>query len=187
MRLDLSEILHRVGKNIPYDLDETALVDEDIECVEPITGRLMFTNAGSTLLIKGTADTSLFLSCSRCADYFASPVSLSVDEQFELQFSGGGLRETQQIDVIEDDENPIANKLFQGPIFDLTELLRQYLLVEAPTRPIPPCDSEGRCQQCHRLPAEVLAPYQDSQTPEEAAANSPFSRLVELLHEEETE
>ncbi len=187
MRLDLSEILLHVGKNVPYDMNEPALVDEDIECVEPIVGRLVFTNAGSTLLIKGKADTSLYLSCSRCADYFSSPVSLDIDEQFEMQFSGGGLRQAQQVDILEDDENPIAAKIFQGPIFDLTELLRQYLLVEAPTRPIPPCDNEGRCQQCHLLPEEVLAPYQDTEKPEEAAANSPFSRLAELLHEEEAE
>lgn len=187
MRLDLSEILHHVGKNIPYDMNEPELVDEDIECVQPITGRLTFTNAGSTLLIKGKADTSLYLSCSRCADYFASPVSLMIDEQFEMQFSGGGIRQAQQVDIIEDDENPIAEKLFQGPVFDLTELLRQYLLVEIPVRPLPPCDKEGRCQHCKRLPEEALAPYQNTETPEEAAANSPFSRLAELLHDEEAE
>ncbi len=186
MRLDISEILHRVGKNIPYDLDETPIVDEDIECVEPITGRLAFTNAGSTLIIKGNAETCLALSCGRCSEYFDAPVKLSVDEQFELQYSGGGLRQAQQIDVIEDDENPIANKLFQGHIFDLTEMLRQYLLVEIPVRPLPACDKEGRCSHCHRLPEEILAPYQETHE-DENAINPAFARLAEYMQESESE
>src|SRR5690242_14712569 len=108
MRLDISEILREVGKNVPYDIHEPALVDEDVECTQPIEGHITFTNTGGSLLVRGTANTRVALPCSRCSEYFEQPVMLQIDEQFELQHHSSGPRSLQTVTVIEEDESPIA-------------------------------------------------------------------------------
>lgn len=180
MRLDITEILLEVGASVPYDVQEPPLVDEDVECTQPIAGRITFTNTGGTLLINGNVATRVVLQCSRCAEYFERPVALTIDEQFELRRSGGP-RTPCQVEVIEEDESPAAALLFEGPVFDLTELLRQYLLLDQPTRPLPPQDCDGRCAHCHMRPEEVLH-FMLSPGPEgEAPINPAFARLGELL------
>ena len=127
MRLDLTEVLRDIGKNMPYDIHEPALVDEDVECTKPVTGRINFNNTGGTLLVTGKVNTATALSCSRCTEYFERPVTLDVAESFELRHTGVGTRNAQNVEVLEEDENPTAGKLFDGHVFDLTEMLRQYI------------------------------------------------------------
>jgi uncharacterized metal-binding protein YceD (DUF177 family) len=181
MRLDISEILREVGKQLPYDIDEPPLVDEDVECTQPIEGRIAFTNTGGTLLIRGKAQTAVALPCSRCGIYFERPVALNIDEQFELQHISGP-RTLQTVTVVEEDESPIAGKLFEGHVFDLTELLRQYILLEEPTQPLPPITAEGKCAQCHLRPEEVLKAEEAATDNEEAPPINPaFAKLGDLL------
>ena len=183
MRLDITEILREVGANVPYDLEEPPLVDEDVECTQPITGRVTFINTGGTLLVRGNAATRVALACSRCADYFDQPVSLVIEEQFELRRTGGP-RTLQNIEVVEEDESPAAAKLIEGQVFDLTEMLRQYLVLEQPTQPLPPLTADGRCSHCQKRPEEVLQNLTESSETEEVTVNPAFAKLGELLNKE---
>lgn len=183
MRLDISEILREVGKQLPYDIHEPPMVDEDVECTQPIEGRLLFNNTGGTLLVQGNATTQVALPCSRCGDYFEQPVRLKVDEQFELRHQSAGPRSLQTVTVVEEDESPIAGKLFDGHVFDLSEMLRQYILLDEPTRPLPPMRGD-RCAHCNRRPEEVLPPELPDEAPE-PAVNPAFAKLGQLLKEDE--
>lgn len=181
MRLDISEVLREVGAHVPYTLNVPPLVDEDIECTRPIEGVITFTNTGGNLLVRGKASTSIALPCSRCAEYFEYPVTLPIEEQFELRRTAGP-RSSQTVEVIEEDESPIAGKLFEGQTFDLSELLRQYIMLDQPTRPLPPLTPEERCAQCHRRPEEVLQIASKSTEESEATINPAFAKLGELLN-----
>ena len=66
MKLDLSEILGRVGMRYTYPVDEPPIVDEDLECVAPIEGTIVFSNTGSVLLIDGSVESTVVLPCGRC-------------------------------------------------------------------------------------------------------------------------
>jgi uncharacterized protein len=182
MRLDISEVLYEVGKRLPYDIHEPPLVDEDVECTQPIEGRIFFNNTGGTLLVRGKASTVIALPCSRCDQYFEWPVTLQIDEQFELRHVSGP-RSLQTTTIVEEDENPDAGKLFDGFIFDLTELLRQYILLAEPTQPLPSLQADGRCAQCHRRPEEVLGATAEA---EEAPINPAFAQLAQLLNKQES-
>jgi uncharacterized protein len=177
MRLDLTEILQESGKHVDYPVNEPPMVDEDVECLRPVVGRLTFNNTGGTLLISGKVETHIALPCSRCAEYFEYPIALKVDEAFELRHSPG-VRAGQTPTVVEEDENPDAGKLFDGSIFDLSELLRQSIMVEQPTQPLPPTDGEGKCAHCHRRPEEVMQEFGANDT---VPLNPAFARLGELL------
>jgi uncharacterized metal-binding protein YceD (DUF177 family) len=184
VRLDISEILREVGRNQPYDIQEPPLVDEDVECTQAIEGRITFTNTGGTLLVRGKAATAVALPCSRCSEYFEQPVTLQIEEQFELRHQSAGPRSLQTVTVVEEDESPVAGKLFTGHVFDLTEMLRQYIVLDEPTRPLPPMKGE-RCAQCHRRPEEVLPPAEPEPEMEEAPINPAFAKLSELLKKDE--
>lgn len=184
MRLDLTEILQEVGRNLPYEVHEPPLVDEDVECTQPIMGRISFNNTGGTLLVRGNAKTSVALACSRCGEYFEQSVALPIDEQFELRHNNVGPRSPHSLVVVEEDESPVAGKLFDGHVFDLTEMLRQYLLLEEPTQPLPPTRKDGRCAHCHRRPDEVLQTEAEATTENSAAINPAFARLSELLEKQ---
>ncbi|HLV79381.1 MAG TPA: YceD family protein [Chthonomonadaceae bacterium] len=180
MRLDLTELLHEVGKQVEYDIQEPPLVDEDVECTQPIQGRAVFTNTGGLLLIRGNARTAVALSCSRCALYYEQPITFSIEEQFEIRRESGP-RGSTAITLLDEDASPIAGKLFEGYVLDLTEMLRQYILLAEPTRPLPPLDAGGRCAHCHRTPEEVLREATGEAAAEEAPINPAFARLGELL------
>jgi len=181
MRLDISEVLREVGKRLPYDIHEPPLVDEDVECTQPIEGRILFNNTGGTLLVRGKATTAVALPCSRCDQYFEWPVTLQIEEQFELRHTSGP-RSLQTTTVVEEDENPSAGKLFDGYVFDLTELLRQYILLAEPTQPLPALLADGRCVQCHRLPEEVLGQQAEADA---APINPAFAQLSQFLKKQE--
>jgi len=184
MRLDISEILREVGKNLPYDIHEPPLVDEDVECTAPIDGRVTFNNTGGMLLVRGSASTAVALPCSRCGEYFEQPVNVTVDEQFELRHVSAGPRTLATVTIVEEDENPAAGKLFDGHVFDLTEMLRQYIVLDEPTRPLPP-EINGRCAHCHLKPEEVLKGVDTEQEPEDAEVapvNPAFAGLSKLLN-----
>ena len=148
MKLDLTEILNRVGMRYTYEVDEPPIVDEDLECVGQIRGKIVFSNTGSVLLIDGAVETTVVLSCGRCLAYYREPVHLPVSEQFELQAKAAGKGSRQIHIVLEEDESPIAGKLFDGPLFDLSELLRQGIMLSLPTRPLHDEACKGLCSHC---------------------------------------
>jgi uncharacterized metal-binding protein YceD (DUF177 family) len=183
MRLDLTEILLDPGRSASYTIDEPALVDENVECTAKISGSLTFTNAGEALLVKGKSTTTVALVCSRCADYFEQPVVLDIDEQFELEAQSKGGHSLPTIRVVEEDESPVAGKMFDGMLFDLTELLRQYILLDEPTRPLPPWDND-RCSHCDRTASEVLSRVQQNEQ-DASTGNNALSNLKSLLQNTE--
>ncbi|HLH80646.1 MAG TPA: YceD family protein [Chthonomonas sp.] len=182
MRLDISEIIREPGKSAHYTVHEPPLVDEDIECTDDIIGQLDFINTGDALLLRGSCDTCVMLPCSRCCTYYQQPVSLVIEEQFELRAISTGPRSLPHIVVVEEDESPIAGKLFDGNVFDLTEMLRQYILLSQPTQPLPPQQNE-MCSLCHRRPEEALAGLGGEQEIE-PSGHPAFARLRELLEEQ---
>lgn len=148
MKLDLSEVITQVGKRLSYDIDEPAYVDEDLECTTSIQGRILFTNTGSVLLIEGSAATQVALSCSRCLTYYEEPVRFEIEEQFPLEVKVFGPHGRPGQVVVEEDENPDAGKLFEGHLFDLTELLRQCITLALPIRPLHDESCRGLCPLC---------------------------------------
>lgn len=185
MRLDISDILREVGKFLTYDMHEPPLVDEDIECTRSIEGRITFNNTGGTLLVNGDAHTRIALPCSRCDQYFEHAVDLTIEEMFELKHLSAGPRTLQTVTVVEEDESPIAEKLFDGHVFELTEMLRQYILLDQPTQPLPAQDETGRCMHCKRTVQEVLGSLDPVEGASESPVNPAFAKLTELLNRQE--
>lgn len=150
MKLDLAEILSNVGMRYQYEVSEPSIVDEDLECTQPVSGDLIFTNTGNALLIEGGVKTKVAVPCSRCLVDFEQPVEAPISEQFMLKTVPHGPGGRRGVVMVEEDENPSASNLFEGHLLDLTELLRQNITLQIPTQPLHDEMCKGLCATCGR-------------------------------------
>ena len=148
MKLDLAEILSNVGMRYKYSVAEPPIVDEDLECTQPVNGDIIFTNTGNVLLIAGGVKTKVAVPCSRCLVDYEQPVEGPIDEQFTLETVAHGPRRRRGTITVEEDENPSAGKLFEGHLLDLTELLRQCITLQIPSQPLHDEVCKGLCPTC---------------------------------------
>ncbi len=178
MKLDLAEILSNVGMRYRYEVDEPPIVDEDLECTQPVRGEITFTNTGSVLLIDGGVKTKVAVPCSRCIVDYEHPIAAPISEQFTLVAAPSGPGGRRGLATVEEDENPSAAKLFEGHLLDLTELLRQSVTLQIPSQPLHDEVCKGLCQICGKDLNEGPC------TCSPKSVNPAFAKLAELLEKE---
>jgi len=147
MRLDLNEIASHLGKRIKYIIDEPALEDPDsgLKCVEPIEGEVTFSNTGNFIVAWGKCRTSVELECSRCLKSYKMGVELPIEEALPITaLALEAPKEVEEEELPEDAKEP----LFEENIFNLTELLRQNILVAVPIKPLCEDACQGLCSHC---------------------------------------
>ncbi len=179
MKLDLGEIIAHPGKRMAYEIDEPPLIDEEsgLKGVAPIKGSLTFTNAGTLLIVRGSADTKIELECSRCVGQYVYDVHVNIDEQFVMPGHDFVEPGEEEEDLFLDDE---SNPIMTENIFDLTELLRQAVLVDVPIRTVCSEECKGLCPVCGRNRNEDPC---DCPPP---AMGSAFAVLAGMLEDGET-
>ncbi|MBQ9358892.1 MAG: DUF177 domain-containing protein [Abditibacteriota bacterium] len=141
MKLDLNEIALCSGKRYTYTLQEEPLgrLSDELDNDTPVTGELTFSNTGSAICVRGSFETELSAVCSRCLEPYRLKLGDTIDEILPL----GG--EPSDSELYLDDE---ACPIFRNNIFDLTELLRQCILVQAPSWGVCSKDCKGLCPGC---------------------------------------
>jgi uncharacterized protein len=172
MKLDLSEIAATLGKQYHYEISEPAIESEDVHCVEPVVGSIDFANTGRHIVARGVFKTAVAFECSRCLAELTLPVAVKIEEQFpisNIQAIMAGHGE----EIEEEEQEP----LFQDNVFDLTEFIRQMILVETPIRPLCSETCKGLCPMCGKNLNEGPC-----DCPTDLGA-SPFAVLREMLEE----
>jgi uncharacterized protein len=170
MKLDLSDIAAEVGKQFHYDVDEDCGDAEGLKCVEHVTGHLDFTNTGRLMVMMGNLTTKIELECVRCLKTYVLPVSVKVEEGFPIQNPQAVM--AGHPEVFEPGEE---DPLFVENVFDLTEFVRQAILVEVPMKPL--CDAAclGLCPVCGKPLSECSCSCKIEEK------GSPFDALRDLL------
>jgi uncharacterized protein len=179
MKLDLTEIVTHLGKQMSYEIDEPPIEDfgGDVWCVAPIAGQVTFTNTGRHIVARGHFSTTVELECSRCLRMHSIVIDLPIEE--ELPIAGHTLEmleAAQEEEIPEDEREP----LFVDSIFDLTELLRQSILLALPMRPLCSEECKGLCPHCGANLNEGPCGC-----PTDLDAN-PFAALAKLFEDEES-
>ena len=122
-----------VGSNQSYDISE--VIDEEVECFVEGKAKLIHISQGVLVQCKLTAEVKLI--CSRCLDTFLFPVSFTAEEEFlPISDVSGDLALSspeQSEDFTIDNKN----------ILDLSELIRQYTLLNLPMKPLCRPDCSG--------------------------------------------
>ncbi len=153
MKLDLTEIAHSLGMHYTYEVDDKdpALSEPGWALNEPVRGKVEFSNTGQLLLARGVLTTVVRLECSRCLASFPLKQMVKIEEHFAIhpdQILGQPYEEDE-----EDSEDATADELqeyYKDYILDLTELIRQNLIVELPLAPLCKEDCRGLCLHCGR-------------------------------------
>lgn len=145
MQFNVAQLLKEpTGGTRKYEVDET-LDDIDPELViqAPITGRVKFTKIPQGILVNGKLATMVEVNCGRCLDPFDVPVAIEVEEEFrpsvDLQ-TGAHLPQGDDVDQ--------ATVIDEKHIVDLTEVVRQELLLGLPGSPLCRDACRGLCPTC---------------------------------------
>ncbi|MEN6371988.1 MAG: DUF177 domain-containing protein [Armatimonadota bacterium] len=176
MRLDLSEVAGNLGKTYHYDIREQCFENEDFRCISPITGAIDFTNTGRLIIVRGNFSTTVELDCSRCLEKLTLPVEVKVEEQLPIK---NFLIEPVEDEDFEEEEE--VSSFFENNIFDLSEYIRQAIVVQLPIKPLCSDACKGLCPTCGKNlnegPCDCPVTIQES----------PFSALQGMLEEENEE
>jgi len=178
MKLDLNEIAAHLGMRLKYSIDEAPIEDvaSALKCVEKVTGEVTFTNAGTSIVARGSFRTVVELECSRCLGPYRLHVESPIEEDLPLTDRGPeSAPDAEEQELPEEEQEP----LFVDNIFDLEELLRQSILVNVPLKPLCSEDCKGLCPRC----GANLNDAPCGCAPEET--QSPLASLAVLLEQEE--
>ncbi|MDQ6693494.1 MAG: DUF177 domain-containing protein [Chloroflexota bacterium] len=116
-----------------------ALVARDLH------GGAKATRLGDGLLIQGDIEAGVQLECSRCLDQFTATVDASLEEQYKqtVEVETGRLIERSEFE-----ESDSIFDIDHNHLMDLSEPVRQALLVALPMKPLCREDCAGICPEC---------------------------------------
>jgi uncharacterized protein len=122
-----------VGSSQSYDI--SGMIDEEVEGF--VEGKAKLIHISQGVLVQCKLTTEVKLICSRCLDTFLFPISFTAEEEF-LPISDVSSDLTLSSSE-QSEEFTIDNK----NILDLSELIRQYTLLNLPMKPLCRPDCSG--------------------------------------------
>jgi uncharacterized protein len=118
-----------------------ALVDET-SATGPVRGELVLSRVGPTIRVDGRVATRVALVCGACLSSYEQPLEVTIEEEFAA--AGGARTPSGQ---------PLSPEAFvmpleAGEVIDLTEVVRQHLVLALPIAPRCSPDCRGLCPVC---------------------------------------
>jgi len=144
MEINVSQQLKApIGSRRSYEVSEIINVAGGNSMFQGKVG-LMRTDRG--ILVKGTLCTEVEVTCSRCLSLFSCPLTLNIEEEyFPVVDVGSGTS-------LPLPEEPGCFTIDERHILDLTEAIRQYMLLVIPMKPLCRENCAGLCPSCgHNL------------------------------------
>lgn len=130
-------------REIPFEFEQLTLWDDLPAC--DFSGLARVSKTGQGILVDADFKTVTTVECVRCLREFSQPVRTQFQELFAFkhnQVTDSGL-------VLSEDGN-----------IDLAPLIREYLLLEVPIKPICQPDCRGLCLECGVNLNETTCPHQ---------------------------
>ncbi len=132
-----------VGTSLTSDINEEKVqLDEDLKIIGPVTGHVRMRRVNQGLLVDGWVDLRLDFTCTRCLKQFEQPMHITFEERFYPTVdvvTGTPLPPAEEDDVFSIDEHHQI---------DLTEAIRQTVLLAIPMVTLCQEDCAGLCAQC---------------------------------------
>ncbi|MDQ7819529.1 MAG: DUF177 domain-containing protein [Armatimonadota bacterium] len=113
---------------------------DDVVFDEPVVGEVEVERTSRTVHLRGEVRTTAPMVCGRCLTTFRSELRATVDEEFLI---GGTVRTGGELGP-EDFQFPLGPDM----ILDVTDVVRQYLLLALPMVPLCRPDCRGLCPRC---------------------------------------
>jgi uncharacterized protein len=115
---------------------------DDVALPNPVAGTFVLSGAGDTVRLTGHARTVADVVCGACLTRFALPLEIAVNEEFYRAgpAAAAGHEELGSGDFV--------TPLEPGDVVNVTEVVRQHLLIALPLAPRCREDCRGLCPQC---------------------------------------
>ncbi len=145
MRYNVSQLIKSpTGTTRHYKVhDDITDLDAAITPLSTLDGEITMVRTADGILVTGDLHTSVELSCSRCLDLFAMPVRFGVEEEFHPSidiFTGAKIPLTH--------EDEAETRIDVHHILEVSEIIRQNLLLALPMYPICRSKCKGLCPNC---------------------------------------
>jgi uncharacterized protein len=132
-----------IGSSQEEDFEEHNIqLDEDIKIIGPVIGHVRMRRISQGLLVDGWVDVTLELTCTRCLAQFEQPMHVPFEERFYPMLdiiTGLPLPPPEEEDVfLINDHHEV----------DVTEAIRQQILLDTPMVTLCKEDCAGLCSQC---------------------------------------
>lgn len=140
MKIDIRSLLEETGSKLDYH-NSFPFSSED--CQGPLDIKVTLTNTGSQVWVEGTIKMTLLLSCGSCLCEFPFPLALQLSEKFlspeqvAVEVSGEASLEEFSIFTYGPDQT-----------LDLSEAVRQTILLNLPMQRLCSPECKGICPSC---------------------------------------
>ncbi len=132
-----------VGTTFASDIEESQItLDEELKLAGPLSGHVRMRRVNQGLLVDGWVDLKLEQSCTRCLKQFEQPMHVTFEERF---YPTVDVLTGAPLPPIEEDEVFPINEHHE---LDLTEAVRQNVLLALPMAVLCREDCAGLCPQC---------------------------------------
>jgi uncharacterized protein len=144
MRWNVAGLLQDdVGAIRQYELDEPPYeIDPGVVTTAPLEGAVKLTRTNRGILADARFQTRIRQECSRCLEDVTTPVKARITEEY---FPTVDLRTGVVVKKPEDEEGYMLTDAHE---LDLTEPIRQAVLLEQPMKPLCRADCRGLCPTC---------------------------------------
>lgn len=144
MRYDIRDKLSRRDRQVTLEVNAPAPPGTEVEFVGKVIGEITLQNVGWEIAAWGHLRAVARLQCSRCLASHEVPIEFDFSESCALTQIDEPLAYTQVVD--EDEPAPIP--ILDGETVALSELVRQLLVLNLPTRSLCRPDCRGICAHC---------------------------------------
>ncbi|MER2598207.1 MAG: DUF177 domain-containing protein [Caldilineales bacterium] len=132
-----------IGATRHYLAAATALrPDDEVAQSAPFTGKVSMLRTGEGILLEGEMAGTVATECSRCLRPVTLPVQVALQEEFKPTLDV--LRGT----YVPVDEDDAALLIDEHHVLNISEVLRQAILLEVPMQVLCRPDCAGFCQTC---------------------------------------
>jgi uncharacterized protein len=145
MRYNVAGLLRApTGETREFDVVGVVRVeDAHTEVISPVRGRVVLVREPDGILVEARLSTDVAMQCIRCLTSLESVLEFDIEESFRptVHLPGGPT-------VVAADDDDTATHIDELHTLDLTEVVRQAILLEMPVSPLCREDCPGLCPTC---------------------------------------
>jgi uncharacterized protein len=144
LQINVAQLLKQPsGASRSYDVvAEIQGLDADIAPRSPLRGTVELLRTGRGILVEAQFSVALALTCAHCLEPFTSPIDFDLQEEF---FPAVDISTGAHLPPPGEDEATLIN---EQHILDLSEVVRQEIILTTPPYPICRADCAGICPHC---------------------------------------
>ena len=142
MQINVAQLLKEpIGETRNYKVNEVVDVISD-SSGNAVWGEVKLLRTHRGILVQGVLRTEVTINCGRCLSPIDYPLTLNINDEY-----------IPTVDIVTGTplplpEEPSSFTIDEHHIIDLTEAIRQYMLLAIPLKPICRDDCVGLCQSC---------------------------------------